>query len=113
MTKTETKFTTGEWQMSILPIRDSFGAFQRTIFVINALQQKRQIATICSVDKEINDANARLIAAAPDMLAALQEAADMLGTIRPIQFEEDEGLEDGSVMSVFAKVNSAIKKATS
>lgn len=87
----ETKHTKGKWYAV-----DSSGT------VIAAKGEK--YTTICKVlnISEEGDANAKLIAAAPDMLEALIEAKRMYEEVQPC----------GGWQGVYEMIESAIKKAT-
>lgn len=63
------------------------------------------------VTEEECRANARLIAAAPDMLAALIEAEDRLAMV--LENDTDEGRPvDGSIVIAWERARAAIAKAT-
>ena len=63
-----TQHTPGPWAIS--PIRDADGA----LYIESPLTDARNERVACIFGFAEADANARLIAAAPDMLAALREA---------------------------------------
>lgn len=59
------------------------------------------------------NANARLIAAAPDLSAAAREALDFIGSyFGPVASDDPAGWSDGDAREVHAKLSTAIAKAT-
>lgn len=71
------------------------------------LDDAGNVAPECEQDYDKGQANARLIAAAPDLLAALITALPYIETA-----EMDEGYKKGAVAKVTREVLAAIKKAT-
>ena len=92
------KYTQGPWKISPIRTKNEFG----TIGIDITSKNYRDFATVWNMEgmEEENEANAKLISAAPDLLEALIE-------IRKHGLLEKDGYE-----SVVKIMNEAIKKAT-
>lgn len=97
----ETKFTKGEWKLCIYDSGCEYGREPRN-WVVSKLPLGKELTiskTFCVGDIEEERANAKLIAAAPDMLDALLDI-----------YEDREAWSDISP-SQRDKIEKAIKKA--
>lgn len=106
------KHTPGPWRLS-----NTISAYECKRRKIVASEESAESGTgICEVygiEDECNVANARLIAAAPEMLEALQSAMRIKDLWLPIGDVSDEHAEELKALSLMAmKFESVIKKAT-
>jgi len=90
------RHTPGPWSI------EPFDRLDKQITIL----EPRVLVDFDDVDQVEAEANARLIAAAPDMLAALRE------TVLQWQHRADKFGETGTGAAVLARVNAAISKAT-
>lgn len=73
----KTKHTPGEWRVNVGTNLDTF------IITARRPNVRQDICTVEFNSENENRANAKLIAAAPDLLAAMIEVHDFLGHIEP------------------------------
>ena len=71
-----TKHTRGPWERPVTTQRNSLGRPQATVRRENAIGQRNVVATVFGNSLEEAEANAKLIAAAPEMYAMLVEFAN-------------------------------------
>ena len=100
----ETKFTKGEWKATIAELKDFF------LCAVGSVETKRVICHT-NLDPEMTSeeckANAKLIAAAPDMFNALEE---LLAQVK--QFTAGNIGEQDYFRDEISNAKKAIKKAT-
>jgi hypothetical protein len=100
-------FTPGPWEYNDpATYRQGFGKFSETAVYAPGNAFHWRMAEVQGPDEQTEIATARLIAAAPDMLAALRE------TVLQLEYLADKFGETGSGAATLAKVNAAIRKAT-
>lgn len=106
----ETKHTPGPWELSTIPfeIRNTDSAAA----IYGPMSEQGGSPLIADVSRSAGDgqasANAKLIAAAPEMLEALKEINEWLF----VNYPEHGGINEFGTCPTFNKVRSAIKKAT-
>jgi hypothetical protein len=96
----EAKHTPGPWE--VLPIDDP--TRPNAPFLIDAQDNTRIIAEVSDPDAR---ANAALIAAAPVMLEALEDAARLVGLI----LAGDEAVDTADLEATYNGINAALAKA--
>jgi len=69
------------------------------------------LAVVCAMDDNTDDANAALIAAAPDLLAALQECAEYLDRYADVIDGDDGQPEANDALRLLAYVDDIIAAA--
>jgi len=96
----KTTFTPGPWTF-----RQAYSNGEPSSIEIDAGARLRyNIATIASNDKAATmEGNARLIAAAPDLLAACQHALDTFGGVRPAEWMSASRAEFDMLTAAIAK----------
>lgn len=100
----DTKHTPGPWETCD---PEDYGDYDGNCRVI--LGDDLRVAVVLGVDGE-NEANAHLIAAAPDLLEALHECAEYFDRFADAEFTQD-GPNPNREMTLLQSVTRAIDKA--
>lgn len=109
--RTMSAHTPGPWSYAELANKRSDGYIRaESVRQFEGAEKPIAIAKVCTVaPRDQVRANTRLIAAAPDLLAACQDAEEFL---RPMDEQECSGFTGADLDAIMATLRAAIAKAT-